>query len=168
MTRLSHYVLDRDAMGMLNPDFVKWDQRFLQLAKEVSSWSKDPSTMVGSVIVDDKRRPRSFGYNGFPRGIGDTDERLQNREMKYSLVVHAEVNAILNAGRDVEGCTLYVWPFMPCDRCAGIVIQAGIKRVVTVENNNPRWVEAFERSKAMLNEAKVFLYQYPDNPPVSL
>ena len=112
----------------------KWDERFLTLASDVAGWSKDPSTQVGAVIVDTECRVLSLGYNGFPRGIDDSVERLGNRETKYSLIVHAEANAILNAPASsvLEGATIYV-THAPCAECAKTIIQAGIERVVYSE-----------------------------------
>ncbi|NJK88105.1 MAG: CMP deaminase, partial [Myxococcales bacterium] len=77
----------------------KWDLRFIELAKHVASWSKDPSTQCGCVIVDSSRRILSTGYNGFPAGVTDVYERLHDREVKYRLVAHSEVNAICTAAR---------------------------------------------------------------------
>ena len=77
----------------------KWDQRFLELAKQISTWSKDPSTQVGCVVVGPDREIRSTGFNGLPRGIEDTSERLNNREIKYPMICHAEENAIMHAAR---------------------------------------------------------------------
>ena len=135
----------------------KWDWRFLRLAAEVAKWSKDPSTQVGSVIVNAKNQVLSLGFNGFPRGISD-DFRLQDRTIKYEMVVHAEANALLHAKEDVEGATLYLWPFLSCSRCAALVIQSGIKRVVAPEatpEQLERWGDAFKLSHDMFYEAKV-------------
>ena len=117
---------------------TKWDKRFLELAKLIGSWSKDPSTQVGAVIVDENNRLVSVGYNGFPIGIED-NQRLFDREEKYDIIVHAEVNALMFANKSVEGCTLYTWPFPPCSRCAGLIIQSGITRVVSVVHTGERW-----------------------------
>lgn len=106
----------------------EWDRRFLNLAAEISDWSKDPSTKVGAVLVDHKRRVVGTGYNGYPRNIAD--ELLSRRDYKLAHTVHAEVNALLNSLRDVDGCTLYV-THPPCSSCAVVMAQAGIKRVVT-------------------------------------
>lgn len=138
-----------------------WDLRFLQLAKHISSWSKDPSTKVGAVIVDPNRRIVSTGYNGFPRNVND-DSRYDNRELKYEMIIHAEVNAILFADRNLNGCTLYTYPLMPCSRCASIVIQSGIKRVVSIENIDVRWKASFNLSKNMFNESNVELIERTD------
>lgn len=111
----------------------KWDRRFLELARHISAWSKDPSTKVGAVIVRPDRTIASVGYNGFPRGMDDDPEIYANRELKLKRVVHAEMNAILNAQEPLKGCTLYVWApsYGPtCERCAPHVIQTGITRVI--------------------------------------
>ena len=136
----------------------KWDQRFLRIAYEVASWSKDPGTKVGAVIVND-RRIIATGYNGFPQNIEDTVERYAIRETKLALTVHAEVNAILNAaaaGASTKDATLYV-TFSPCVHCATSVIQAGIKKVVcpTVESAPTRWQESFRGGRLVLHEAGV-------------
>lgn len=140
-------------------DQIKWDKRFLDLAKHISSWSLDPSTQTSSVITDGKRII-SVGYNGLPMGVEDTHERLNNRELKYSMVVHCERNALLFARGSVENCTLYTWPFMSCSVCAGMVINAGIKRCVAPVNNNPRWVDSFKLTQQMFQEAGVELVLY--------
>tara|TARA_B100001778_G_scaffold263802_1_gene224532 strand:+ start:25 stop:453 length:429 start_codon:yes stop_codon:yes gene_type:complete len=135
---------------------TKWDERFIELAKLVGSWSKDPSTQVGAVIVDQKNRIVSVGYNGFPQKISDND-RLNDRDKKYNVIVHAEANAILFANRDLSGCTIYTYPFQPCSSCSGLIIQSGIKRVVTVRDDNPRWKKDFYISEQMLTEAGVHI-----------
>lgn len=135
---------------------IKWDNRFLALAKYISAWSKDPSTKVGTVIAKEKRFI-SIGYNGFPQGVEDTEERLNNRDWKYPLTVHGELNALNFADGDLSDCTLYNYPFMPCSVCAGPIIQRGIKRVVSLASDNPRWLESFEKSLVMFREAKVEL-----------
>ena len=139
----------------------KWDVRFLELADHISSWSKDPSTKVGCVVVGADREIRSTGFNGFPRGIDDSLERLTDREQKYPLICHAEENAIMHAARigvSLKDCTAYVtWP--PCTRCARSLIQAVIVEVVYTETNNipERWQEDFIRSTNMMKEAGIKL-----------
>ena len=82
----------------------KWDHRFLALAEHISNWSKDPSTQVGAVITHTRsKRVVSMGFNGFPAGVEDTRERLDDRETKYEMVVHAEQNALMFAGDRAEG-----------------------------------------------------------------
>jgi dCMP deaminase len=137
----------------------KWDLRFLEMSELVSSWSKDPSTKVGSVIVDNDRRVISLGYNGFPKGVADND-RLNDREEKYKIVVHAERNALLFANTDVKNCSIFTYPFMPCPICAGMIIQSGISRVVSFKSNNERWEKDFEISRKMFQEADVQLLEY--------
>jgi dCMP deaminase len=136
-----------------------WDNWFLGLAKYISTASKDPSTQVGCVIVGPDREIRATGYNGFPRGIADSEDRLNNRELKYSLVVHGEENALLYAARvgvSLKGCTAYVtWP--PCTRCAVSMVQAGISDVFyPAEVEIPeRWMKDFTLSQDTLREAGV-------------
>ena len=123
----------------------KWDTRFLLMARHVAGWSKDPSTKCGAVIVRPDRTVASVGFNGFPRGCNDDPQLYLNRELKYQRVVHAEVNAVLNAHSRLDGCTLYTWPpgLAPtCDRCATVVIQSGISRIVYAHQDNEftrRW-----------------------------
>jgi dCMP deaminase len=134
-----------------------WDRRFLKLVREVSSWSKDPSTQVGAIIVDPHHRVVSLGFNGLPRGVHDLPDRLEQRETKLKMVIHAEENALLFASRSVEGHTLYVWPLPCCARCAAKVIQAGIARVVSLPSAHPRLQEDFVLAAQMYSEAGVAL-----------
>lgn len=138
----------------------KWDLRFLDLARHVSSWSKDPSTKVGAVIVRWDRTIASVGYNGFPRHIDDTPERLNDRETKYRLMVHAEINAIHNARERLMGYTLYTWPFFTCERCAVQVIQAGIHRIVAPYTDNERWRQSIDNAIALYREAGLGTGEY--------
>ena len=139
----------------------KWHTRFLDLAKLISEWSKDPSTKVGAVIADENNRIISLGYNGFPAGIEDNC-RLENREDKYKIIVHAECNALLFSNRDVENCVIYTYPFMPCPRCAGLIIQKGIKTVVSYDYIPQRWQQDFEITKKLFEESNIKLYLYPN------
>ncbi len=134
----------------------KWDHRFLALAEHISSWSKDPSTQVGAVIIHTRsKRVISTGFNGFPAGVEDTRERLDDRETKYEMVVHAEQNALMFAGERAEGGTLYVHPLPPCARCAVMIIQAGIVRLVCDQPDfkHERWGEQARIADSMLREA---------------
>ena len=137
----------------------KWDKRFLDLATHISTWSKDPSTKVGCVVVGEDREIRSTGFNGFPRGIEDDEERLADREQKYPLICHAEENAIMHAARtgiSLKGNTAYVtWP--PCSRCTRSLIQAGVSEVVYPADINipDRWQDDFATASAMMEEAGV-------------
>lgn len=116
-------------------------------------------------MVGPDREIRSTGFNGLPRGIADTAERLQNRELKYPLACHAEENAIMHAARvgiSLRGCTAYVtWP--PCTRCARSLVQAGIHRVVVPAGIAipERWTADFNLSGEMLREAQVELSEIP-------
>lgn len=133
-----------------------WDMRFLALADHVAMWSKDPSTRVGAVIVDHKRRVVGMGYNGFPRGVSDSLEDYDNREVKYRKIVHAEANAILNAVREIDGCTIYC-TFAPCAACTALLIQKAIGRVVYLRNAaaEERWKRDMAISAEMFMEARV-------------
>jgi dCMP deaminase len=138
---------------------TNWDRRFLILAAQIATWSKDPSTKVGAVIVDEHRRIVSTGYNGLPVGVADSAAVYNNRDEKLERIIHGEINAILFAKRDLTGCTLYTTPIMPCSRCAAIVIQTGIKRIVAPTHIGvtayARWEKSFERSLEMFAEANV-------------
>ena len=137
---------------------TKWKKRFLKLSKEISEWSKDPSTKVGALIISEDRNIISTGYNGFPRGIEDTEERLNNRELKYQFILHAEMKCILNAlynGRSVKDCILFVHGLPPCSECTKSIIQAGIKKVITDSKATDNWKESLKLSLEMLKEANV-------------
>jgi dCMP deaminase len=140
--------------------YDKWDLRFLDLAKLVSGWSKDPSTKVGAVIVDGDNRVVSIGYNGFPIGINDDDERLNNRELKYKMIIHAECNALMFANTNLVGYTMYTYPFMPCPKCASMIIQSGITRVVSYENKISRWENDFKISRELFHQSKIECLEY--------
>lgn len=135
-----------------------WDTWFVNLARYISTASKDPSTQTGAVIVDNTRRVISTGYNGFPMGVDDHPERYANRELKYKMIVHCERNALLFAREALHGCCLYTWPFMSCSVCAAMVIQSGITRCVAPEipeHLRERWAEDMALSSQMFEEAGV-------------
>lgn len=138
--------------------------KYSELAKHISQWSKDPSKKIGAVVVGDSGQILAQGYNGFPRGIKDTEFRLNNREEKYKYVVHAEMNCIYNAclnGVSLNGATLYAYWLPICSECSKGIIQVGIKRVViyTPEYNKSEfavnWLESGDLAKQMFNEARV-------------
>lgn len=132
-----------------------WDERFVAMARMVASWSKDSSTKVGAVIVDAQHRVLGLGYNGFPRGVIDDPQRINMRELKYEMTVHAEANAIINAKRTYKA-TIYT-NFFPCPNCAALIIQAGIKRVVSPPHEaDERYAMRRIVSEQMFNEAGVF------------
>jgi len=154
----------------------KWDHRFLKLAKDIATdWSKDPSTKTGAVIVRGKNLVVSLGYNGLPPDMEDKPEILNNRELKYRHVIHAEPNAITFAENQsgairkriadlvrtnpwlervipnpvaLTGCRIYVWPFMPCVDCARRIVKAGIEEVIApwCDLDHPRWGASFRES----------------------
>lgn len=132
---------------------TKWDICGIQMARLAASWSKDPSTKVGAAIFRPDLTVASIGFNGFPRGIAD-DHRLDDRETKYELIIHAEMNAILSAREPLKGYTLYCSLFT-CARCAVHVIQAGISRVVAPELNNERWKNSIDHAASLYAEADV-------------
>lgn len=110
---------------------MKWHKHFLERAHLVASMSKDPSTKCGAVIVGEDKEPISDGFNGFPRGMDDNVASYSDREFKYKYILHAEVNALLNAlrrGTSVKGATMYI-THPCCPSCACKIAQAGIKEV---------------------------------------
>jgi dCMP deaminase len=144
---------------------AEWDSRFLRLAREIATWSKDQSTKVGAVIVGPDRTPGPYGYNGFPRTIDDERATRHERPVKYRWTEHAERNAIYNAARigvAVKGCTMYV-THLPCADCARAIIQVGITRVVVDAESLvdagfiERWNEDMQITREMLDEASVTL-----------
>jgi dCMP deaminase len=144
-------------MMLLGTD--KWDRRFLEQAFQMASWSKDPSTKVGCVIVDHDGIQVAMGYNGFPRNVIDSEERYADRPKKYKYVVHAEANAIAAAAR--KGHSLYQSAIYcthhPCANCAGLIIQAGIGLVVYNPSKEleARWYEDIAIAENMFYEANV-------------
>jgi dCMP deaminase len=154
----------------MGPNISKWDERFLRLVDEITSWSKDPSTKCGALIVRPDRSIVSYGFNGFPAEIGDKPMRLNHRPTKYELTVHAETNALLYARESVEGYTMYV-NTVPCCRCAVNLIQAKIARVVcrppTEDYQRLRkgagiierpWRESIKKAAALFKEGRVLCY----------
>lgn len=133
----------------------KWDKRFMQLTYCVRGWSKD-SRPVGVVLVDADRRVISTGYNGFPKGIADSAARLACKEVKRDLMIHAEVNALLNAVSDTTGSTLYATRF-PCHECAKLIIQKGISRIVSKapELEHEAWGSSHKLALDLFAEANI-------------
>lgn len=142
----------------------KWDRFYLGLARYYSQASRDPSTKVGAVLVSPDNRVVGMGYNGFPPRVDDSPERYLDRELKYKLVVHAEVNAIVEAGNKAKNGTLYVWPSFAsppiCNECCKVAITAGIAEVVgfIADENDERairWKESIAISKLLCDESGV-------------
>lgn len=142
----------------------KWDQRFCELAEVVSEWSKDPNAKVGAVLFAKRGGDITIGYNGFPFGVEDSVERLEDPELKLELIVHAEQNALLAAGSRAEGSTLYVWGKPICARCAGSIIQSGVKRVVALSPDavakESKWRKSGTYAQQMFEEAGVTMDFY--------
>ena len=139
---------------------LKWHKRFMAMAEMVSTWSKDPSTKCGAVIVRPDLTVASVGYNGFPRGCNDSPEMYENRPLKYERVVHAEMNAILSCYERPEGYTIYVWPPSnggACARCAAHIVQSGISRIVHLpgEFADDRWDESLMIARELFSESGV-------------
>jgi dCMP deaminase len=147
----------------------KWDRHFISLALLHADLSKDPSTKVGAIIVGPDREVLSAGFNGFPRGVVDSDDRLFDREQKLKLIVHAEMNAILAAARHgvrLKGTTLYlaatdksglVWGGPPCTRCTVEIIQAGVESIVSLPKKAvpSKWHDDLLLSREIIDEVGV-------------
>lgn len=147
----------------------RWDDHFLRQALGWAHMSKDPNTQVGAVLVGPNRELISAGFNGFPRGVADLPERLNSREVKNMLMVHAERNAILNAARigvSTKGSTLYlactdssgmVWAGPPCTACTLEVIQAGVAEIVAypIKPVPSKWHEDLAYARTLIDEAGV-------------
>ncbi len=137
----------------------EWDNRFLELAKFISRWSKDPSTQTGAVIVRPDKTIASVGYNGFPRGMSDAPSMYKNREEKYSRIIHCEVNAVsFCSDTNLRGYSLYTYPFMSCDRCFVQMVQTGISRFVFPvypKDKDERWRSAFAKVRQYADELGV-------------
>lgn len=135
----------------------RWDRRLLALAQHIAGWSKDPSTQVGAVLAVGNK-VIGLGYNGIPAGVKDLPARLNNRDLKLAMTVHAEVNAILMARDNVRGSTLYTWPLPPCSHCAALAIQSGVRRVVSPSprpDAASRWGSSLRLAHVMFAEAGV-------------
>ncbi|MGP1413894.1 MAG: deoxycytidylate deaminase [Bacillales bacterium] len=142
---------------------LSWDECFMSIAIITSKRSKDPSSQVGAVIVDEENKIVSVGYNGMPRNI-DSNELTWNKneglDNKYLYVCHAEFNAILNIrnGSSLKGCTLYVTLF-PCNECAKAIIQTGIKKVIYLSDKYKDHLEV-KASKKLLDLANIEYEEY--------
>jgi len=134
----------------------KWDKKFFGLARYWSRNSKDPSTKVGAVIVGRHKTQVALGYNGFPPGVEDREDRLEDRKIKYELIQHAERNVLDNVTFDTEGATLYATQF-PCPECAKSIITKRLVRVVAPSwySAPERWKDKGELANAMFVEAGI-------------
>lgn len=137
----------------------RWLTYGYELCLVNSRMSKDPSTKVGAAILKPDRTVASTGWNGFPPGVPDRPEDYDNREVKYSRIVHAEMNAILGYEGSLKGCVLYVYPMFPCDRCAPHIIKAGISLVVAFqEGDQSRWKDSVFKSQYLFRAAGIPYY----------
>ncbi len=137
----------------------KWTARLLSMATLVGSWSKDPSTKCGCVIAKGNRII-SVGFNGYPAGV--VDDISEPREIKLAKTVHAEVNAILQAKVDLTGCTLYVTPIPPCSKCASIIAQTGISKIVVglvPGMDLKRWQESVTIAYDIFNQKEIVVME---------
>lgn len=144
----------------LDTGLTDWGNRYLSLAKEISTWSKDPSRKIGAVAVGSKGQILAQGYNGFPRGILDSADRYNDRPTKYKFVVHAEMNVIYNAtfnGVSLDGARLFVYGLPVCSECAKGIIQVGIKSVTIYTDDvvPDMWTESYAITHNLFEEADV-------------
>ena len=141
-------------------DYISWDEYFMGVALLAAKRSKDPNTQVGCCIVDSSNVILTTGYNGFPKGCSDDvfPWDREGEQTKYPYVVHAELNAILNAsGKDLRGSKLYVALF-PCNECAKAIIQSGISEVIYLSDKYAD-TPLTQASKLMLRTAGIRLTQ---------
>ena len=138
--------------------------KFLPDAKAAMSRSKDKSTRVGAVVIDDDFNVRISGYNGFPRGVDDEHELRHVRPTKYLWTSHAEENCVAQAARigvSLKGCTILLTSLFPCTTCSRLIIQSGIKRIIAPQvNENTRWDEQALVAKEMLAESGIEIFYY--------
>lgn len=136
----------------------KWCKRYIELAKLVSTWSKD-THQVGAVIVNSNKQVIGLGYNGFAKHIKDSDIRLSNKELKRALTVHAEENAIMNTyENNTDGCAIFVYGYPPCLHCTNVIIQAGIQTIYFYspsDDISEHWKDNIEFAKSIALEAKL-------------
>lgn len=139
-----------------------WINKYLNQAEFIANnYSKDPSTKVGAVIVSKNNSILSQGWNGFARGVKDYEFRLNDRAIKYTLIVHGEANAIYNASREgisLLDSSIYLYALPPCSHCANAIVQCGIKNVyirLKEDLDMKRWEESWALSKLIFDEAGV-------------
>ena len=145
---------------MKRTDYISWDEYFMGVALLAAKRSKDPNSQVGACIVSAQNIIISTGYNGLPKGCSDDEYPWARQgapnETKYPYVVHAELNAILNAaGRALDGARIYVSLF-PCNECAKAIIQTGISEIIYLSDKYAA-TDAICASKRMLASAGVRL-----------
>jgi dCMP deaminase len=140
-----------------------WNEKYLQQALLVSTWSKDPTTKVGCVISDENNLPLGQGFNGFPKGVLDDPGVLLNKERKRLRTIHAELNAIFFSRGSLEGSTFHI-THRPCATCAGAIIQHRAAKVICLEDVNGSngsnelgefWKASIDEGRAMIVEAGI-------------
>lgn len=139
--------------------------KFWSIVDAVSGMSKDRSTKVGAIALDDHFNILATGYNGFPRGINDNAEERHERPAKYLWTSHAEENLVAQSaynGRSLRGSTVLVSALFPCATCARLLIQAGVRTVIIRGKPNPRWEEQNAVAREMFNEAGVLVMEEQD------
>lgn len=139
-------------------DYLKWDEYFMGISLLSAQRSKDPSTQVGACIVDANNKIIGIGYNGFPKGCSDDElpwhkDSENINDTKYPYVVHAEMNAILNSTKRLDGARIYVALF-PCNECAKVIIQSGIKEIIYLTDKYKE-TDSVKASKRMLEMAGI-------------
>ncbi|XP_026490358.1 deoxycytidylate deaminase [Vanessa tameamea] len=152
-------------------DYIGWKEYFMAIAFLAAKRSKDPSYQVGACVVNKENKILGIGYNGFPIGCNDDDfpwgkNTPSPLDSKFLYVCHAEMNAILNKNSaDLNNCTIYVSLF-PCNECAKIIIQSGIREVVYLSDekaHKPMYIA----SKKMFDAAGVNYWQFiPKNDTI--
>lgn len=135
----------------------KFKQVGFAYAKVAASFSKDPSTKVGAAILRPDGSLVSSGWNGFAPNVLDTQERLNDRETKYSITLHAELNAVLSSSEKLEGYSMFTYPFPPCAHCSSIIIKSKISSVYSliIDEIPERWKGNFDLGKEIRDEANV-------------
>ena len=145
-------------------DLIKFT-KFFPTAKTVADLSKDPSTKVGAIALDEDYNILVVGYNGFPRKVVDSADLYANRDIKYQRIVHAEMNIVAQAasmGVSLKGCTVLITSLHPCSICTRLLIQAGVKQIIVGELKkiSPLWQMHWEASKPLLKEAQIPVYEW--------
>jgi len=140
---------------------TNWDERFMQVAELVATWSKHPTFKIGCVVVDDDHNQLSGGFNGLPRGIDDN--QILDQSKPVSATIHAEANAVAAAARNghsLKDSTVYVTA-QPCCQCAALLIQVGVKRVVyRFMSMDKKWMESNQEAERLLRDARIDVIEF--------
>lgn len=156
------------ALKLSGPTSRKWDERFLNVAKLISSWSKDPSTKVGAIAVSSHRRILAQGYNGLPAGIDDDKFNMNDRISKYEMIIHAESNVIYNAcnsGVSLKLTTIYIYGMFPCPECIKAMAQVNVARIVFrlgFSKNTGVWKTRFDLSREIMHDLGIGFTHYKE------